>query len=165
MKPIETGKIVNVHGIRGEVKAQPWCDDPEIFQTFPEVQIGQTVYPVQSARVTGTAVLLKLAGVDDRETAEHLRNRIVLADRSLFPLAEGFFFITDLIGLEVLDADSGQNYGTLTEVFQTGANDVYEITDLEGKKRYVPAIRNCIIRTSPEEGRMEIRPLEGLFDQ
>ena len=74
------------------------------------------------------------------------------------------FFIKDLIGLRVTDADTGKEYGTLREVLATGANDVYRIVDESGTERLVPAIADCILSTDIEGGVMTIRPLKGLFD-
>ena len=73
-------------------------------------------------------------------------------------------YIQDLIGLEVMDADTGESYGTLTDVLQTGANDVYEIKDAVGKALYIPAIPDVVLKTDLQDGRMQIRPLEGLLD-
>lgn len=163
-KMIETGKIVNIHGIRGEIKIQPWADDPAVFETFDELEIKGKLYPIEQARVHKNMVLVKLKGVDTVEQAELLRNKVVSVDRDCFDLPEGFYFIEDLIGLSVINADDGTVYGKLTDVMQTGANDVYEVTAEGGKQYYIPAIKDCVISTDLTEQRMSIRPLEGLFD-
>ncbi|MBR5721264.1 MAG: 16S rRNA processing protein RimM, partial [Clostridia bacterium] len=86
-------------------------------------------------------------------------------ERSFFSLEEGEYFIKDLLSLNVIDADNGKNYGIITDVLQTGANDVYEITDSEGKVRMIPAIKQVITETDIEKKIMKIRPLNGLFDE
>ena len=80
------------------------------------------------------------------------------------PNEEGVYFIQDLIGLEVLDVDTGKSYGKLTDVMQTGANDVYEVKDADGKTVLIPAIPDVVQETDLDGGVMRIRPLEGLFD-
>ena len=79
-------------------------------------------------------------------------------------LEEGEYFIQDLIGLEVVDADTGESYGKLSDVSQTGANDVYHISKPGEKEKYIPAIKQVVIETDVDGGVMKIRPLKGLFD-
>ena len=108
-------------------------------------------------------VILRLEGVTTPEQAERLRGQILYMHRDDVELEEGVYFIQDLIGLSVLDADSGEVYGELTDVLQTGANDVYEVTGTE-RTILIPAIPDVIIETNLEAGTMRIRPLEGLLD-
>ncbi len=164
MELIETGKIVNTHGVRGELKVVPWTDDPEVFCNFKTVTVETTPYAVQSVRFQGQNVLLKLKGVDDMSKAEGLKNKIIFASRADFDLPEGTYFIRDLMGLSVVEDETGKDLGTITDVFSTGSNDVYEITDGEGKKYYIPAIKDCVISTSLAEKEMRIHIMEGLFD-
>ena len=121
------------------------------------------MFHVENSRVHKTLVLLKLEGIDTVEKADAMRNHILFLDRDDITLPEGAHFIQDLIGLKVLDADTGKEYGNLTDVFQTGANDVYEITDKNGKKTLIPVIPIVVINTNIDSGIIEIRPLEGLF--
>lgn len=109
-------------------------------------------------------VLIKLKGVDTPEAANALRNNIIYIDRGDVSLEEGAYFIQDLIGLTVKDADSGVIYGEVKDVLQTGANDVYEISG-NGRTYLVPAIEQVIIKTDIENSVILIRPLEGLFDE
>ncbi len=95
-----------------------------------------------------------------------MRNKVVFVERSFFQLEEGTYFIKDLLGVEVFDADKENVcYGKITDVMATGANDVYEITDEAGVKRLIPAIKDVIISTDITEKKMIIRPLLGLFDE
>lgn len=89
---------------------------------------------------------------------------MLYARREDIPLKKGQYFLQDLIGLAVVDADSGRRYGTLTEITETGANRVYHIRFADGKVRLAPDIPQVVIRLAPEEGLVEIRPLPGLFD-
>lgn len=165
MELIETGKIVNTHGVRGELKVVPWADDPSVFQKFETVTIDKTPYSVRSVRYQGQNVLLKLDGVNDMTAAEGLKNKIIYAKRSDFDLPENTYFIADLMGLTVVEDETGKELGTITEVFSTGSNDVYEITCSDGKKRYIPAIKDCVRATDLAGKTMRIHVMEGLFDQ
>ncbi len=163
---LETGKIVNIHGLRGDVKIMPWSDDAEFLCEFDVLYYGKDkqAFEVEHARVHKNTVLAKFKGIDTPEAANKLRNSIVYIDRDDIELEEGTYFIADLIGLTVKDVDTGEEYGTVKDVFQTGANDVYEIVK-DGKTCYVPAIPDVIIETDIENKLLLIRPLEGLFDE
>ncbi|MGN1481420.1 ribosome maturation factor RimM [Porcipelethomonas sp.] len=163
---IETGKIVNIHGLQGEVKIMPWSDDPEFLCEFDMLYCGKnkTPYEVESARIHKNMVLVRFKGIDTAEKANTMRNSVVYINRSDIELEEGTYFIQDLIGLTVKDADTGKEYGIVSDIFQTGANDVYEIKGTE-KNYLVPAIPDVIISTDISGGEILIRPLEGLFDE
>ena len=162
---LECGKIVSTHGIKGEVKVQHWCDGPEYLCGFATVYLekGQKALAVEKARVNKNEVLLKLAGIDDMDTAGTLRGKVLYIDREDDPENDGIF-LQDLMGLAVSDVDTGLSYGKVTDVLRTGANDVYEITDEAGVKRLVPAIPQVVTELDVEAGFMKIRPLKGLFD-
>lgn len=164
---LEIGQIVASHGLKGEMRVYPWCDDPAFIAEFETLYLdkrGEKPVKVERARVQKNMVILKLEGVDRVEDTVGYRSKVLYMDRDEVELEPGAYFIQDLIGLEVVDADSGQRYGTLTEVEATGANDVYTIRDEEGRERMIPAIPQVIAALDIEAGRMEIRPLEGLFD-
>ncbi len=168
IKPyLEIGEIVGTHGVKGEMRVNPRCDGPEFFKGF------QTLYfddkgsqPVQvfSARVHGSLVLLMLAGVGTMEQAQALRGKLLYLRRSDARLKEGSYFIADLLGCEVRDADSGLVYGTLSEVSATGANDVWHVTTAQGREYLLPAIPDVVIEVRVEEAFVRIRPLKGIFD-
>lgn len=166
MEYLETGKIVNVHGLKGDVKVLSWADVPEVLLEFDEFFIDGVSYPVEKSRIQKDSVLVKFKGIDTVEAAEKLRNKILYINKDELELDEGIYFIEDLMGLSVYDADSGTLYGKLTDVLQNGAHDVYEITSdaPESCKYYVPAIAECEIKVSLPEKKMTIRPLKGLFD-
>lgn len=163
---LEIGKIVTVHGLGGIVKVQPWCDDAEFLCEFEVLYCGRQYVPmeIQRASVQKNMVLVKFKGVDTVEQAQALRNSILYMDRNDVELEEGTFFIQDLIGLSVSDADTGADYGKIADVLQTGANDVYLLRDDSGKERLVPVIPDVVTEIEPEQGYVKIRPLKGLFD-
>lgn len=165
---LEIGQIVSTHGILGEVRVQPWCDDAALLEELDTLYYddrGRRPLKVLSGRVHKNVVILKIDGVTTVEMAQQLRNKILYVDREELEPEEGCYFIQDLIGLTVWDADTPKkSYGTLTDVLPTGANDVYEITDANGVKRLIPAIPDVILETDIDGERMVIRPLKGLFD-
>ena len=164
MDLIQTGKITNTHGIRGEIRVQSWAKSPEELTQLQTLYIDEKPYPVVGARVHKNMVLIKLKGIDSIDEAELLKNKILYAEKTDFHLNEGEYFIEDLIGIEVFDIDTHISYGKICEVLQTGANDVYDILDCDGTHRLIPAIRDCVIETDIKNQKMLIRPLKGLFD-
>ena len=165
MELIETGKIVGTHGIAGDVKVQAWADSADILLDFEYVYIDGRRFDIEYAKIHKNNVLYKFYGIDNLNKAELLRNKIIHVDRSFFELEDGEYFIKDLLTLSVVDADTGLNYGKITDVLKTGANDVYQITDENGVSRMIPAIKDVIIETDIENKIMKIRPLNGLFDE
>lgn len=101
---LEIGKIVTLHGLRGDVKVQPWCDDAEFLCEFPVLYLGKEKKEVEvsHARPQKNMVLLHLEGYDTPEQAETLRNQILYLNREDVELEEGTYFIQDLIGLDVV---------------------------------------------------------------
>lgn len=162
---LEAGKIVTTHGIKGEIKIMPYTDYPELLCEFDRLFLGKNheEISIERSRVFKNMVIAKLEGYDTPEAAEKLRNKILYMHRDDLELDEDTYFIQDLIGIEVSDADSGFIYGKITDVMQTGANDVYVV---QGKDReyLVPAIPEVVVTTDIDESTMTIRPLEGLFE-
>ena len=162
---LEAGKIVTTHGIRGEVKIMPYTDTPDLLAEFDRLFIGRNKDEViiTRSRVFKNTVIAKIEGVDTPEAAEKLRNKILYMHRDDLELDEDTYFIQDLIGVEVRDAATDEVYGTIADVMQTGANDVYVI---KGEKReyLVPAIADVVVSTDIDSNIMTIRPLDGLFD-
>jgi len=163
---LECGKIVTTHGIKGELKVEPWCDTPDYLKHFKTLYLGgeKTPLSVEQCRVQKNMVLLKVKGIDTMNEANALRGKLLFLRRADAPIDEGDYFIQDLIGLSVEDADTGESYGALTDVLQTGANDVYELTFQNGRTYLIPAIGEVVLSVDLEGGVMKIRPLKGLFD-
>lgn len=166
---LEIGRITSPHGVRGEVKLEVWGDGPEALLGIKQVSFhadGSDPIRVESSRPHQARLLLKLTGVEDMDGANALRGKVLFAHRDEIRCPEGSYFIDDLIGLTVVDADSGKIYGKLTDVAGlSGRSDVYTVTDPEGRARLFPAIPQVVLKTDLAGGVMEIRPLEGLFDE
>ena len=163
---LESGKIVGTHGIKGEVRIDPWCDSPDFLCAFKTLYLdekGETFIEVKS-RPHKNITLAKIKGVDSIEQAERLRGKLVYINRGDIHLADGVNFVQDLIGLDVIDADNETIYGKISDVLRTGANDVYEITDSEGKKYLAPVIDEVIVERNIDGGYVLIRPMKGIFD-
>ena len=163
---LETGKIVGTHGVKGMVRVQPWSDSPEFlagFKHFYTDENGDGELCATAVRPHGNVVLIAFKGIGTIEQAEALRNKVLYINRKDTSLPEGRYFIDDLIGCTVLDADSGEELGLLTEVSATGANDVWHITKNE-KEYLVPAIDGVIVSVDTEQEKIVIRPLKGIFD-
>lgn len=163
---LEIGKIVSTHGVRGEVKVLPWCDSAEFLTEFEELYFdeGKTPVHIENARVHKGMAILKLEGVGDLDKANTYRGKVLYMDREDVELEPGTYFIQDLIGLAVVDADTGEEYGTLCDVTQTGANDVYHVRTPQGKEYLIPAIEQVIEKTDIAGGQLLIHLMEGLFE-
>lgn len=164
---LEIGQIVGTHGIRGELRINPWCDKPEFMKKFKTLYYdkkGEKPVEVISCRPHGNIVLLKLDGVETVEKASSLRNKVIYIKREDANLPKDRFFVQELIGCKVIDADDNQVvYGTISEVSQTGANDVWHIENC-GKEYLIPAIPDVVIDTDVNNNIVSIRPLRGIFD-
>ncbi len=163
---LETGKIVGTHGVRGEMRVQPWSDSPEFLTGFSHLYLdpdGRERLQVLSARPHGNVVLLKADGVGSIEEAERLRGRVLYINRDDVTLEEGRHFVEDLLGCRVLDADSGESLGDLCDVSVTGANDVWHVRRA-GREYLVPAIPDVVVSIDIDAGEIRLRPLKGIFD-
>jgi 16S rRNA processing protein RimM len=162
---LEAGQIVGTHGVRGETRVQPWCDSATQFAGF------KTLYwdingekPVKvKARAHKNMALVTLEGVDTMETAAALRGKMLYVSRRDLKLPKGRYLVQDLIGLRIEDEDTGEVYGTLTDVSQTGANAVYHMRTATGEV-LIPAIPDIIRSVDTVKDVMKIRPMKGLFD-
>ncbi len=165
-KYLEIAKIVAVQGIKGEVRAQYWCDDPEFLCEFDTLYFdkeGKSPAEIEYARPHKNVVVMKLKGVDTPEQAQTLRNKVLFMDRDEAELPEGCYFIQEQIGLDVVDADSGKIYGKISDVSSYGASDVYTVKN--GREEYLfPAAPEFIEKTDIEGGKLLVRPITGMFD-
>lgn len=165
---LEIGQIVSTHGVKGELRVNPWCDTPEFMKKFRTLYFdaeGKKPVKVVSCRPHGNIVILGLEGISTVEEAQKYRNRTLFMNRSDAKLQKGDWFIQDLIGCTVYDADDNEKvYGTLTEVAQTGANDIWYI-ECNNKEYIIPAIKDVVINVDVENESIFIRPLRGIFDE
>lgn len=165
---LEIGQVVGTHGVRGEMRVNPWCDSPEFMKGFRRLywdENGNKEVEVRACRPHGNVALLSLSGIDTLEQAAAMRGRVLYLRRADARLPKGHYFISELIGCDVLDADDpAMRYGTLSDVSKTGANDVWHVTNDAGQEFLLPAIPLVVIDTDVEHNRVSIRPLKGIFD-
>lgn len=165
---IDTGKIVNTHGLRGDVKLEIWSDEPEIFFEIENLYLdaeGKQILTIENIRTQKNMFLVKFEGIDTVEQAEKLRNKIVYIHRDDIPLEEGEYLVQDLLGSTVVDADSEKEYGKLIDITYNGASDIYHIKFADGKVQLCPAIDEVLVETDVEAKLIKIRPLKGLFEE
>ena len=162
---LEAGQIVGTHGVRGEVRVQPWCDSPQQFATFKKLYWdAEGKKPVKvKGRPHKNIALVVLEGVDTVEAAQVLRGKMLYVDRRDLKLPKGHYLVQDLIGLTVVDADTGDTYGTLTDVSQTGANAVYHMQTQTGEV-LIPAIPDVVVKIDLKKDTLFLRPMKGLLD-
>jgi len=161
MELIEVGQIVNTHGIRGEVRLNPWTDDiNDLLELSVFYSQDKSVYKVESSKIHKNVLIIKFSGISTMNDAEKLKGKILFTEK--VPLPEGRYYIQDLIGLTAVDGD--EELGNLTDVFNTGANDIYEIKTKEGKNIYLPVIDGVIGDVDLENKRIYVKIPDGLLD-
>ncbi len=164
---LEIGKITSTHGIKGEMRVQPWCDSPEFMKKFRVLYLDKKGEKPLKVRVrpNGNMALVKAEGIETVEEANKYRNRILYMKRSDIELPDGFYFLQELFDCKVIDADDENKvYGILSDVSQTGANDVWHIKTQEGEEYLIPAIPQVVTEVDVASGIIKIRPLRGIFD-
>lgn len=165
-KYLECGKIINTHGVLGAVKLENYCDAPSVLASLSKIYLRSgDVYSslnVKKASVFKTFVIMQLDGVDDMDKALSLKNRVVYADRDDFDLPDGSFFVADLVGLPVIDADSGKNYGKISEITNRGSSDIYIVETPAGEKM-LPAVKEFVKSIDTESG-VFVSTIPGLLE-
>ena len=158
---LEAGKIVNTHGVNGEVKIVPWADTPAFLQQLAQFYIDQTAVKVEKARVHKQFLITKLEGVDTVNDAMRLKNKLIYIARDEITLPKGDFFIQDILGLPVIE-ENGTVMGTLKEILPNPSGDIYVVTDETGGERLIPDVPAFIVEKNLEEGYIKVRLIEGL---
>lgn len=160
---IQIGKIVNVVGLKGEVKVYSYSNSKERFEELRCIHMASAEREIEKVRYVKNMVILKLSGIDDREAAEAVKGEgIYISEADLPELPEGEYFIRDLIGLEVVD-DKGSLIGSLSDVFQNRAQDLYEVETAGGRKILIPAVEEFIVGVDIEKKRMTVKLIDGLM--
>lgn len=165
---LRVGVISSTHGVRGEAKVFPTTDDPGRFRELKNVIMDtgreQLNMEIEGVKFFKNMVILKFKGYDSIEAIEKYKGKDLLITRDqAVDLGPDENFIADLIGLKVV-TESGEEFGTLTDVIKTGANDVYEVKMKNGKEVLLPAIKECVLKVDLEEGVITVHIMEGLLD-
>ena len=156
---LEAGSIVNTHGVRGEVKIEPWTDTPAFFRKLPRLFIRGQAYRVRGCRLQGAFVLVSLEGIDTLDAALPFKGETVYMDRDDVHLEKGRYFLSDLIGMKVV-SEQGELIGELTEVLERPAQNIYVV---QGEREILlPAVPEFILQTDFERGQMTVHLMDGL---
>ena len=161
---LAVGRLRRAHGIEGEMLMDILTGFPERLQAGKTLYLGDAHQPVRIAGVRGhdREMIVHLDGVSTPEATAPYRNQILYVKASELPkLAEGVYYHHQLLGLSVVD-ESGQALGKLTDILETGANDVYVVKTPEGKELLLPAVEETILEVNLERGEMRVRPPEWL---
>jgi len=165
------GRIVGMHGLNGELRVEIHTDFPERFAVGKSIFLGAELAPqtIERARGHKGMILLILAGVTERAQAEALREEwLFIPDAEALPLPEGEYYVHDIIGLAVMD-EAGRSIGQVTDVLQTGANDVYIVFPAQdinrGKEVLIPAIAEVVQAVDLEAKTLTISLVPGLIDE
>ena len=159
-------QVLAPHGLRGEVKCRIVTDFPkQRFRRSSSLLVRGQTHTIESARVQGTTVLLKLSGISDRNAAETLRGAdIEVPTEAAVQLPRGRFYWHQVIGLEVEDATTHERLGRVHDIIETGANDVYVVGNTSnGKELLIPAIKDVVKEIDPTSGKMMIQLLPGMI--
>jgi 16S rRNA processing protein RimM len=165
----QVGVIASTHGLKGEVNVFPTTQDPARFKKLKKVtlhtQRGEEIeLDIVSARFFKKFVIVKFKQFDDINDVEKLRGCELTVDRKdALKLEPGEYYCADLMGMTIVDEDM-KELGTLTEILQTGANDVYEMTLKDSEEKiYIPAIKDCVKNIDVESRRITIHVMDGLL--
>ena len=166
-KQLQVGVISSTHGVRGEVKVFPTTDDVTRFRQLKKVYLdtGREMLPleIQNVKFFKQFAILKFKGIDNINDIEKYRGKSLMIDREdAVDLEEDEYFIADMIGMKVCTED-GSEFGTLKDVMETGANDVYVVELPDHQEVLLPAIKECILDVDLEENVMTIHLMKGLL--
>lgn len=164
MESILIGKIVNTHGIKGEVKVYPYTDDIDNLSKIKEVYFDEKLndkHKVKSCKIQKNMLIMKLEGINIVEEAAKLKDTNLYIIKEDISDMEDTYYVEDLIGMDVID-EKNVVIGTITYVFNTGANDVYEIKSSDNNEIYIPAIKDVVKKVDVKNKKMYIEMMEGL---
>ncbi len=170
MEKIKIAKIVNVVGIRGEVKLYNYSDYKERFEELDELILSlkgqEKTVKIEKVRYQGEMVILKFQGISDRNTAESLKNAdVFITEADLRELPEDTYYLRDLIGMKVVDEGAYGEIGVLKDVLQNSAQDIYVVSRPGGSQVLIPAVKDFIKKIDPEAGVITTNLIPGFIDE
>lgn len=163
---LECGKVCSAHGVHGALKVEHWCDTPKVLASQKRVFFAEKNGEYKEMRVTASStgtrfVLLTLEGIDSREAAQAEKNRILYLHRDDIPMKKGTVLIADMIGLPVIDVDTGRVYGELSAVDDGVQGKIYTVRTDKGDV-ILPGVGDFIKEIDTERG-MFVRVIPGFF--
>ena len=156
---IDAGKIVNTHGVRGEVKIEVWLDSAQMLKRCGRVYLGGEEKKILSAKEHKGFLIAQLEGVEDVGAAQALKNRVVQIARADAKLPRGAYFLQDILGAAVVD-ENGAEIGTLAEVIENPAQRIYVVRG--DTEHLIPAVPEFVLKTDAEAGIIVVRLIEGM---
>jgi len=164
MDKIKVGQAVNAVGLKGELKVYHYSDYKERFEELSKVYLDNTLYKINGVRYMKDMVILKLQGIDDRTEAEKHKGEDIFFDKvDMRVLPEDTYYITDLIGLSVVD-EKADRIGTISDVIQNSAQDLYEVERENHSKFLIPAVEEFILKIDMNSRTMTVKLIEGLME-
>jgi len=165
---IECGRACSPHGVRGLIKVEPWCDSPKVLADAKRVFLAEKdgsykELTVTQASVGGRFVLMGFSGIDSREAAQAYKNVTLYLKREDIPMKKGAVLLSDLIGLNVINVDTGRVYGTVEDITDAVRGRLYAVKT-DDVTVLIPDVPEFIIRLDADEG-VFIRPIEGFFKE
>ncbi|MBR0277826.1 MAG: 16S rRNA processing protein RimM [Clostridia bacterium] len=161
MPDIEIGKILNTHGLKGDLKVEPWCDGIDVYKYLKRIFINNSEFFIENVKSVKNVFLLKLKGIEKIEDAEKYKGCTIMANQEeLPPLPEGVFYIKDLIGLDVYDSEN--NIGKIYDWIETGKNNVYVVKGKNGKDILIPYIESVVKNVDLKNNKMIVKLIEGM---
>ena len=165
MEKIKIGRIVNAVALRGEVKVYNYSDYKERYEEIETIIVDEKEYEIEKVRYQQNMVILKLSGIDDRNASEAMKNKdVYITEGDLRELPEDTFYIRDLVGLDIVDIETGRQLGTLKDVLQNSAQDIYQIELTGGGMGMIPAVSEFVKEINMEKGFIKVKLIEGMID-
>ena len=164
---LELGKVNNTHGLKGEVKLEMWCDGIDYIRQLHTVYLdpeGKKPLTLTGARPQKNIAIVKFAEIPSINEAEELKGKVLYCDRDDAQIDDDAFYLADIIGCYVVDADTDEEYGRVVDVQNYGSCDIYDIESW-GKHTLIPAIPDVIKEINTEYQVIYIKPMKGLFDE
>ena len=166
MNRLEVGKIINTHGLKGEVKIVTWTDSPDVFEdleyVFAKRKKEDIKLTVKNIKYQKNNIIVKFAEIDSIDEAQTFKNSILTADRDMLgELPEGVYYIADLIGCEVFD-ENNNPLRVIRDLFKNRAKDIYAVSRPQNKDLLIPVIDETIINVDIKNKRIDVKLIEGL---
>ncbi len=163
---IHQGRITNIHGVRGEVRMEVWCDDMADFvkiKTLYLDQDGKNEFKVMSYRPAAKYIIAMIEGVNSPEEAVKYKGKDFYVHRSNLNIPDGRCLTADIIGLDIIDADNGRKYGVVEDIIFNPANEIYVVSTPCGQV-LMPAVEQFVTKIDVLDA-VYVRPIEGMFDE
>ena len=164
MSKIEIGKIVNVVGLKGELKVYNYSDQHERFERLEEIYVEKDLYKINNVRYKDHMVILKFEGVDNRDQSEALKGKMLyIKEEDLEELPPGVFYIRDMIGMDVV-SDKGDYLGVLSDVNTNVPQKLYVVKRENKSDILIPGVDEFILDINMEDRKITVKVIEGLYE-